>query len=713
VSEGGDLRGIAVEALMKPDAAVELELLAAEISAHDAAYYHDDAPHITDAAYDALRQRNDAIEARFPDLVRDDSPSKRVGAGVAAGFGKVQHRPPMLSLGNAFNGEDVTEFYDRIRRFLSLDAAEPIEIVAEPKIDGLSISLRYEEGVFVRGATRGDGREGEDVTENLRTLDEVPQSIADAAPVIEVRGEVYMSKTDFLALNARQEQNGAKVFANPRNAAAGSLRQKDPSVTASRPLRIFVYAWGDVSGSNAQGYGGGVDWQDQWQFYARLKAWGFPVNPYAGVCRTQQETLALYNKLGSDRAALDYDIDGVVYKVNRLDWQERLGFVSRAPRWAIAHKFPAEKAKTIIEKIDIQVGRTGTLTPVAHLSPITVGGVVVQRATLHNEDYILEKDIRVGDKVQIQRAGDVIPQVLAVDLSARPDPAPAPFGMPATCPECGSLAVREEGQAAWRCTGGLICPAQAVERLKHFVSRDALDIEGFGAKHIEAFWQEGIITSPADIFRLTDKRDAIAGREGWGAKSADNLLAAINARRAIELARFIYSLGIRQVGQATARLLASRYGNVDVWRNAMVAAADRESEAYGELIDIDGIGPAMADDLIGFFAEAHNIMVLDALQEELEIEDFIVADTGNSPISGKTLVFTGNMESMSRSEAKARAEAMGAKVAGSVSKKTDLVIAGPGAGSKRKKAEEFGVKVISETEWLDLLRGNDNQLQLL
>ena len=713
MSEGGDLRGIAVEDLMKPDAAVELEVLAAEISAHDAAYYHDDAPHITDAAYDALRQRNDAIEARFPDLVRDDSPSKRVGAGVAAGFGKVQHRPPMLSLGNAFNGEDVTEFYDRIRRFLSLDAAEPVEIVAEPKIDGLSISLRYEEGVFVRGATRGDGREGEDVTENLRTLCEVPQSIAGAPPVIEVRGEVYMSKTDFLALNARQQQSGAKAFANPRNAAAGSLRQKDPSVTASRTLKIFVYAWGDVSGSNAQGYGGGTDWPDQWQFYARLKAWGFPVNPYACVCRTLQETLALYDKLGSDRAALDYDIDGVVYKVNRLDWQERLGFVSRAPRWAIAHKFPAEKAMTIIEKIDIQVGRTGTLTPVAHLNPITVGGVVVQRATLHNEDYILEKDIREGDKVQIQRAGDVIPQVLAVDLSARPDPAPAPFEMPETCPECGSLAVREEGQAAWRCTGGLICPAQAVERLKHFVSRDAFDIEGFGAKHIEAFWLEGIVTSPADIFRLTDKRDAIAEREGWGAKSADNLLAAINARRAIELARFIYSLGIRQIGQATARLLASRYGNLDVWRHAMVAAADRESEAYGELIDIDGIGPAMADDLIGFFAEAHNIEVLDALQEELEIEDFVVADTGSSPISGQTLVFTGNMETMSRSEAKARAEAMGAKVAGSVSKKTDLVIAGPGAGSKRKKAEEFGVKVISETEWLDLLRGNDNQLQLL
>ncbi|MEX0694424.1 MAG: NAD-dependent DNA ligase LigA [Rhodospirillales bacterium] len=698
---------------MKPDAAVELEALAKEIAAHDAAYYQDDAPHISDAEYDALRKRNDAIEARFPDLVRTDSPSKRVGAGAAAGFGKVRHRPPMLSLGNAFNGEDVTEFYDRIRRFLNLDASTPVEIVAEPKIDGLSISLRYEDGVFVRGATRGDGREGEDVTENLRTLAEVPQSIKDAPPVMEVRGEVYMSKADFLALNARQEQAGAKVFANPRNAAAGSLRQKDARVTASRALKIFVYAWGDVSGSNAQGYGGDVDWAEQWSFYARLKSWGFPVNPYARICQSVDETLALYEMLGADRATLDYDIDGVVYKLNRIDWQERLGFVARAPRWAIAHKFPAEKAMTVIEKIDIQVGRTGTLTPVAHLSPITVGGVVVQRATLHNEDYIRDKDIRAGDKVQIQRAGDVIPQVLAVDLAARPDPAPAPFEMPDTCPECGSLAVREEGQAAWRCTGGLICPAQAVERLKHFVSRDAFDIEGFGARHIEAFWHEGIVTSPADIFRLESKRDAIAGREGWGAKSADNLLAAINARRAIELTRFIYSLGIRQIGQATARLLASRYGKLSVWRDAMAAAADRSSEAYSELIGIDGIGPSMADDLIGFFAEAHNIQVLDALQQELQIEDFVAADTGNSPISGKTLVFTGNMETMSRSEAKARAESLGAKVAGSVSKKTDLVIAGPGAGSKRKKAEEFGVKVISEAEWLGLVTGNDNQLQLL
>lgn len=707
------LRDIPVDRLLKHDAFDELAALAAEIAAHDAAYYQDDAPRISDAEYDALRQRNNAIEARFPDLVRDDSPSKRVGAGVAAGFGKVQHSPPMLSLGNAFSDDDVVEFYDRIRRFLSLTPDEPVVIVAEPKIDGLSVSLRYRDGKFVQGATRGDGREGEDVTENLRTLSDVPMTITNAPAEIDIRGEVYMSKVDFLALNARQDEAGGKVFANPRNAAAGSLRQKDPSVTASRPLKIFTYAWGYVSGVNGQGYGGEIDWPDQWSFYERLKAWGFPVNPYATVCETFQETMALYKRLGEDRAALDYDIDGVVYKVNRLDWQQRLGFVSRAPRWATAHKFPAEKATTIVNRIDIQVGRTGTLTPVAHLEPITVGGVVVQRATLHNEDYIREKDIREGDRVLIQRAGDVIPQVLEVDLSARPSPAPDPFSMPDTCPECGSLAVREEGQAAWRCTGGLICPAQAVERLKHFVSRDAFDIEGFGGKHIETFWQEGIIRTPADIFRLADKRDDLSGRDGWGEKSAENLISAINDRRAIELARFIYSLGIRQVGQATARLLASRYGSFTHWRDAMIAAADRDTEAYAELIDIDGIGPSMADDLIGFFAEAHNLEVLSELEEVLEIEDFVAADTGSSAISGMTLVFTGNLEAMSRSEAKARAESMGAKVAGSVSGKTNIVVAGPGAGSKRRKAEDLGVRVISEEEWLDIINGRDSQLQLL
>ncbi|MBO6521308.1 MAG: NAD-dependent DNA ligase LigA [Rhodospirillales bacterium] len=702
-----------VDKLLKHDAYDELAALAAEIAAHDAAYYQEDAPSVSDADYDALRKRNEAIEARFPDLVRDDSPSKRVGAAVAAGFGKVQHNPPMLSLGNAFSSEDVAEFYDRIRRFLSLGADEPVEIVAEPKIDGLSVSLRYENGKFVRGATRGDGREGEDVTANLRTLPEIPDTIEGAPAEIEVRGEVYMSKADFLALNERQDEAGGKVFANPRNAAAGSLRQKDAGVTASRPLKVFLYAWGYVSGVNGQGYGGDIDWPDQWTFYERLKTWDFPVNPYATVCKSFDETMALYEKLGVDRASLDYDIDGVVYKVNRLDWQQRLGFVSRAPRWATAHKFPAEKATTLVQDIGIQVGRTGTLTPVAHLEPITVGGVVVQRATLHNEDYIREKDIRPGDRVLIQRAGDVIPQVLEVDLSARPSPPPPPFEMPDTCPECGSLAVREEGQAAWRCTGGLICPAQAVERLKHFVSRDAFDIEGFGGKHIEAFWQDKIIEQPADIFRLRDKRDEIAGREGWGEKSAENLLAAIEDRRAIELARFIYALGIRQVGQATARLLASRYGSLENWRQAMIAAGDDTSEAYAELVDIDGIGPSMADDLRGFFQEDHNLTVLQELEAELDIEDYEAAVITDSTISGKILVFTGNLESMSRSEAKARAEALGAKVAGSVSKKTDLVIAGPGAGSKRKKAEELKVTVITEEEWMQILDGGGPQMQLL
>lgn len=707
------LRDIPVDKLLKHDAYDELAALAAEIAAHDAAYYQEDAPSVSDADYDALRKRNEAIEARFPDLVRDDSPSKRVGAAVAAGFGKVQHNPPMLSLGNAFSSEDVAEFYDRIRRFLSLGADEPVEIVAEPKIDGLSVSLRYENGKFVRGATRGDGREGEDVTANLRTLPEIPDTIEGAPAEIEVRGEVYMSKADFLALNERQDEAGGKVFANPRNAAAGSLRQKDAGVTASRPLKVFLYAWGYVSGVNGQGYGGDIDWPDQWTFYERLKTWDFPVNPYATVCKSFDETMALYEKLGVDRASLDYDIDGVVYKVNRLDWQQRLGFVSRAPRWATAHKFPAEKATTLVQDIGIQVGRTGTLTPVAHLEPITVGGVVVQRATLHNEDYIREKDIRPGDRVLIQRAGDVIPQVLEVDLSARPSPPPPPFEMPDTCPECGSLAVREEGQAAWRCTGGLICPAQAVERLKHFVSRDAFDIEGFGGKHIEAFWQDKIIEQPADIFRLRDKRDEIAGREGWGEKSAENLLAAIEDRRAIELARFIYALGIRQVGQATARLLASRYGSLENWRQAMIAAGDDTSEAYAELVDIDGIGPSMADDLRGFFQEDHNLTVLQELEAELDIEDYEAAVITDSTISGKILVFTGNLESMSRSEAKARAEALGAKVAGSVSKKTDLVIAGPGAGSKRKKAEELKVTVITEEEWMQILDGGGPQMQLL
>lgn len=697
------LRDIDVDALMKPDAAVELELLAAEIAAHDKAYHQEDAPEISDADYDALRQRNAAIEARFPDLVRADSPSKKVGAAPAQGFSKVRHRRPMLSLDNAFSDEDVVEFYDRIRRFLSLGTDEEIAIVAEPKIDGLSISLRYEDGTFVQGATRGDGAEGEDVTRNLLTLDDVPKKLSGhVPPVLEVRGEVYMGRADFLALNQRQEEAGGKVFANPRNAAAGSLRQKDPSVTASRPLKLFAYAWGDISGADAQGYGGDIDWKSQWEFYDRLKGWGLTVNPLSRRCVGAEETLRFYREVEVERPDLDYDIDGVVYKVDRLDWQQRLGFVSRAPRWATAHKFAAEKARAKVLEIGIQVGRTGVLTPVAHLEPVTVGGVVVQRATLHNEDYIAEKDIRVGDTVIIQRAGDVIPQVLEVDTDQR-DGNPAPFTMPHECPVCASAAVREPGQAAWRCTGGLICRAQVKERLKHFVSRDAFDIEGLGGRHVEAFLEDGLIDTPVDIFDLKEKRDDIANREGWGEKSADNLLDAIDARRTIELPRFIYALGIPQIGQATARLLAGRYGSLESLRRSMLEAQDEEGEAYAELIDIDGIGRSMAADLIGFFKEPHNLQLLDKFSDRLNVLPFEQPASADSPVAGKTVVFTGTLEKMGRAEAKATAESLGAKVAGSVSKKTDLVIAGPGAGSKLKKAEDLGVSVIDENAWLVLI----------
>jgi len=714
-----DLREIAVDDLSAPDAAVELEFLAAEIAAADAAYYQEDAPKLTDAAYDALRQRNTAIEERFPKLILKDSPSKRVGSGVAAGFGKVQHRPPMLSLGNAFSDEDVAEFYDRIRRFLNLPTGERIDIVVEPKIDGLSISLRYEKGIFVRGATRGDGREGEDVTANVRTMAEVPDKIdGDVPDVLEVRGEIFMSKADFLSLNQRQEEAGGKLFANPRNAAAGSLRQKDASVTASRPLKIFVYAWGDVSGVDGQGYGGQVDWPDQGTFYERLKAWGFPVNPYAKVCETLGETLALYQKLSADRAMLDYDIDGVVYKVNRLDWQERLGFVSRAPRWAIAHKFPAEKAETILNDIVIQVGRTGALTPVAELEPVNVGGVVVSRATLHNEDEVMVRlDARVGDRVVIERAGDVIPKIVQV-LKEKRTSEPATWSPPAVCPcPLETPTVRPEGEAVRRCSGGLECPYQQVARLKHFVSRDALDIEGFGSRTIETFWDEGVLKTPVDIF-LLEERDGARGpkleeREGWGDTSARNLFESIQRRRQTDLGRFIYALGIRQVGQTTARDLARAYGTVDIWMRQMTAAIeDPHGDAFQELSNIDGIGPAVVADILAFFGNPESRADLDQLVSMLEISPVEQA-ANDTAISGKVLVFTGNMESMGRSEAKAKAESMGAKVSGSVSKKTDLVIAGPGAGSKRKKAEELGVSVISEQEWLDLLSKKDDQLRLL
>ena len=694
------LRTQPVDSLRPEDAAVELERLAGEIAAHDDRYYRDDAPEISDADYDALRQRNAAIEARYPNLIRKDSPSNKVGAAPAEGFAKVTHSVPMLSLGNAFSEEDVADFLDRVRRFLSLPADEVVEVMAEPKIDGLSVSARYEAGKFVMAATRGDGREGENITENLRTLGDLPETIiakdllgGGIPDVLEVRGEVYMAKSDFQELNDRQAAEGAKVFANPRNAAAGSLRQKDPAVTAARPLRVFFYSWGEVSD---------VSWETQAEFYEKLTEWGFQTNSRARLCRSLDEIMAEYANTETERASLDYDIDGMVYKVNRLDWQGRLGQVSRAPRWATAHKFAAEKATTVLEKITVQVGRTGVLTPVANLTPVTVGGVVVGRATLHNEDYIAEKDIREGDTVIIQRAGDVIPQVVEVVPDKRPQGAQA-FVMPETCPECGSIAIREEGEAAKRCTGGLICPAQAVERLKHFVSRDAFDIEGLGAKNIESFWGEGWLKSPADIFDVETLTGRLDGREGWKEKSIENLKRAIEDRREIGLDRFVYALGIPQVGQATARLLARTYGSWTALKAAMADAQDRDGEAYADLIDIDQIGPSVADDLLGFFAEDHNQEVLRQLEAALDIQDMEVADTSGSPVAGKTVVFTGSLETMGRSEAKAKAESLGAKVSGSVSKKTDYVVAGPGAGSKLKKAEELGVAVLTEEEWADLV----------
>ncbi|MGE3475022.1 MAG: NAD-dependent DNA ligase LigA [Rhodospirillaceae bacterium] len=687
-------RDVAVADLTEKQAKSELQSLAKVIAAHDVAYYTQDAPAVSDAQYDALRRRNDAIEKRFPDLVRADSPGKRVGAAAGGGFKKVTHAVPMLSLGNAFADEDVTDFVERIRRFLDLGEDEKVEMLVEPKIDGLSFSARYEHGRLVVAATRGDGAVGEDITANIKTIKEIPDFImGDVPKVIEIRGEVYMTKADFQAMNERQAIAGGKIFANPRNAAAGSLRQLDSKITAQRPLKAFTYAWGAVEGA--------VTWKTQWEFVQRLKSWGFPVNPRAVVRDCVAGMLEEYRKLGSDRAGLAYDIDGIVYKVNRLDWQKRLGFVSRAPRWAIAHKFSAEQAETQLENIEIQVGRTGALTPVAHLTPVNVGGVMVSRATLHNEDEIARKDIRVGDTVIIQRAGDVIPQVVEVKFGKRPKTSKA-FAFPRKCPVCGSLAVREEDAAVTRCTGGLVCPAQAVERLRHFVSREAFDIEGLGEKSIEAFFADGIIKSPADLFKLT--RDKIAGREGWGDKSIDNLLAAVARRRTVTLERFIFGLGIPQVGQATARLLAHHYGSLDAWEQAMIAAKDEDSDAFRELTGIEQIGPSVATDLIGFFAEKHNRDVLAALRKAgVTAEDFVRPDTSNSPIAGKTVVFTGTLEKMGRNEAKAGALALGAKVAGSVSKKTDYVVAGPGAGAKLKDAAALGVKVLTEDEYLTLI----------
>ncbi|MEE2687961.1 MAG: NAD-dependent DNA ligase LigA [Pseudomonadota bacterium] len=697
-----------VDQLTEAEARVELARLAMEIGYHDVLYYQSDSPEISDSEYDALRRRNAELEARFPALQRKDSPSLRVGAAPSRGFSKVRHARPMLSLANAFDAGDVDDFVARARRFLGLEDDAEVALVAEPKIDGLSASLRYEDGQFVLGATRGDGAEGEDITRNLLTLEDIPKRISGVPEILEVRGEVYMSRDDFFALNARQEENDAKVFANPRNAAAGSLRQLDPLVTGERPLKFFAYSWGEISNSFAD---------TQSQALATLEAWGFSTNPHARVCRTVEEALAVHAEILNRRGELPYDIDGIVYKLDRLDWQERLGMVSRAPRWAIAHKFPAEKAVTILEDIVIQVGRTGALTPVAHLKPVTVGGVIVSRATLHNEEEIARLGVMIGDHVVVQRAGDVIPQIVEALTEQRGESASLRnFTVPVQCPVCGSRAVREGGEAVRRCTGGLICPAQAMERTKHFVSRNAFDIEGLGAKHIMAFIEDGLISTPGDIFRLESHRGDLESREGWGEQSVDNLLQAIEERRRIAFDRLIFALGIRQIGQATARLLAKEYGSFTYWRASMEkAAAERSNvpdemkklelvgETFAELCNIDQIGVSVADDLIAFFSEEHNLSVLTDLAEVLDVEEFIIADTSESPVAGKTVVFTGMLETMTRSEAKARAESLGAKVAGSVSKKTDYVVAGSGAGSKAKKAEELDVPILSEENWNAML----------
>ena len=689
-----------VAILTKNEAKTALAELAAEIARHDAAYYTRDAPEISDADYDRLRRRNQAIEARFPELKRPDSPSDRVGAPVTSGFAKVRHAVAMLSLGNAFDADDVADFIARVRRFLDLDEGTKLALFAEPKIDGLSASLRYEAGHLVQGLTRGDGTEGEDVTQNLRTIADIPKRLAgDRLPdVLEVRGEVYMTKPDFTALNEARAAADEPPFANPRNAAAGGLRQLDPAITATRPLRFFGYAWGEVLA------GGEVDpplGSTIGEARSRLQGFGFTLNEPTELCETLDQLLAYHQKIETGRATYPFDIDGVVYKVNRLDWQARLGTISRSPRWAIAHKFPAEQATTKLEDITIQVGRTGTLTPVANLAAVTVGGVVVSRATLHNEDYIVEKDIRIGDTVVVERAGDVIPKVVEVVADKRPD-GTKEYVFPDHCPVCDSSAVREEGEAARRCTGGLICDAQAVERLRHFVSRNAFDIDGLGEKQISAFWHEGLVRAPADLFRIAPHAENLTAREGWGETSVRNLLNAIEARREIGLDRFILALGIRQIGQANARLLAQHYGTLDALIAGAEAARDSDSEAYAALVAIDGIGPKVAADVIDFFAEPHNQTVVAGLAEEVRVAAF-AAPQATSPITGKTVVFTGKFEAMGRAEAKARAQELGAKVAGSVSARTDYLVAGADAGSKLKKAEALGVTVLSEEAWRALI----------
>ncbi len=684
-----------VSALTDLEAAAELAFLAKRMAELDKAYYQADDPLVSDAEYDALKRRNEAIEARFPHLVRADSPSKKVGAKASEDFAKVTHSVPMLSLGNIFSTDEIFEFSNRIRRFLGLDDDAELAFMAEPKLDGLSFSALYVNGEFVRGATRGDGSIGEDITENLKQIKDLPLKLVgnDIPERLDIRGEVIMNKADFFALNDEQTAAGKKPFANPRNAAAGSLRQLDPRITGRRRLSLFGYTFGETSAE---------PWDSQDAFLQKIRSWGFPVNPEVRLCKTAQELADFFENLADKRPNLPYDIDGAVYKVNRRDWQERLGFVARAPRWAIAHKFPAEQAQTKLENIRIQVGRTGALTPVADLTPVNVGGVMVSHATLHNEDELKRKDIRIGDTVVIQRAGDVIPQVVRVVLEKRPADS-VPFEFPTVCPVCGAHVVRDPDEAVQRCSGGLVCPAQAVESLKHFVSRDALNIEGLGAKNMAFFFDRGWIKTPSDVFTLESRVGAdIRKLDGWGDKSADNLFAAIRkVAAATPMEKFLFALGIREVGQATARLLAAHYLTMPAFLEQTALAQDRESDAYKELLSIESIGDVIACEILDFTAEEHNRTEIDKLLNLMTVTAFVPVEN-DSPLAGKTVVFTGSLETMTRSEAKAKAQSAGAKVAGSVSKKTDYVVLGADAGSKAQKAAELGITVLSESEFTEL-----------
>jgi DNA ligase (NAD+) len=703
------VKTIPVEALNELDAAIELAALAREIARHDKLYHGKDQPEISDAAYDALVARNRAIEARFPNLIRTDSPSRRVGAAVAEGFAKSRHGEPMLSLDNVFSPDEFSDFCKRIRRFLGIAEDGALAFVGEPKIDGLSINLLYENGVFIKGATRGDGAEGEDVTANLLTIPSLPRKLTPPFPAqIEIRGEVFMEKADFLGFRAAQEKaaearearraageklgDAIVIPANPRNAAAGSVRQLDARITATRPLKLLAYAMGSASEAPAETHHAFLD---------ELRRWGFAVNPLSRRLDSEDVAEAFQAEIGAGRAALAYDIDGVVYKLDRIDWQRRLGFVGRAPRWAVAWKFPAEQAVTKLLDIEIQVGRTGALTPRAVMEPVNVGGVVVRHATLHNEDEIARKDVRIGDTVTLQRAGDVIPQILGVVLEKRPAES-QPYAFPQACPACGSHAIRDGEDVVRRCTGGLICPAQTTERLRHFVARRAMDIEGLGEENIQTLFDAGLVKSPADIFRLHQKRETLAGFEGWGERKIGKLLEAIDARRSVALERFIFALGIRRIGEQNAKLLARHYHSLEAWRAAMIAARIIGSEAREELGSIQGIGPTIAEELVEFFAEPRNLAALDDLAAEVTPEPVTESDAGDSLFAGKTMVFTGTLEQMTRDEAEALAERLGAKVTKSVSKKTDFVVVGADAGSKATKAAELGVKTLTEAEWMEM-----------